>query len=201
MMHTYISEQINARIQAGEDGAVYVTSDFADLAGISTVRKCLGRLTDAGVLRRILDGVYEKPRYSAFLQEHLPVDPELVAHAIARNYHWNISPGGDIVLNKLGLSTQVPVVWMYISDGPYREYSWDNVLLQFRHRTNRRISGMSDMTVMVIEAMRTLGKDRVDDGVIAILRSRLSQEHKEMLREEIACCPEWIREVIREVCR
>jgi hypothetical protein len=64
-------------------------------------------------IRRIFDGVYEKPIYSALLQAYVPANPETVAYALARNYHWTISPCGDVALNKLGLSTQVPVVWSY----------------------------------------------------------------------------------------
>ena len=94
------------------------------------------------------DGIYEKPRYSTLLEDFLPTDPEKVAYAIARNYHWTISPSGDIALNKLGLSTQVPTVWSYISDGPYREFAWDNIRLKYKHKTNREISFLRRLCVL-----------------------------------------------------
>ena len=61
-------------------------------------------------IRRIMDGVYEKSIYSKLLKEYIPANPDAVAYAIARSFRWTIAPCGDVALNKLGLSTQVPVV-------------------------------------------------------------------------------------------
>ena len=148
--HSYVKWNLSEnqkRIELSDYGTVFVTSDFADLAAITTVRKCLGRQVEEKTIRRIIDGVYEKPVYSSFLKENVPVNPEAVVYAIARNFHWTIAPCGDIALNKLGLSTQVPVVWSYISDGPYRKFSWDNITVSFKHRANREISFMSESTI------------------------------------------------------
>ena len=176
--------EIKKRILDAEEGSIFVTSDFTDIATTTTVRKCLGRQVEEKNIRRIIDGVYEKPVYSNLLREYVPANPEKVAYAIARGFHWTIAPCGDVALNKLGLSTQVPVVWSYISDGPYRKFSWDNITLSFRHRANREISFMSETTTLVVEALKTLGKDRVDDGIILSLRNRLPKEEKKKMLEE-----------------
>lgn len=57
----------------------FVNSDFADIADTETIRRNLNRLTQAGTLRRILKGVYEKPEYSEMLKEYVAADPEAVA--------------------------------------------------------------------------------------------------------------------------
>lgn len=195
-----IYSEIKKRIELADKGSVFVTSDFADLASITTVRKCLGRQVEEQKICRIIDGVYEKPVYSNLLKEYIPVNPESVAFAIARNFHWTISPCGDVALNKLGLSTQVPTVWQYISDGPYRTYSWDNITISFKHRTNREISLMSDSTVLVVEALKTLGNDRIDEKIILKLKNKLPNEVKKKLLVETTDVSEWIYEVIRKVC-
>ncbi len=195
-----IYSEIKKRIQLAEEGTVFVTSDFADLATITTVRKCLGRQVEEKKIRRILDGVYEKPIYSNLLKENVPANPESVAYAIARSFHWTIAPCGDIALNKLGLSTQVPTVWSYISDGPYRKFSWDNITISFRHRANREISLMSESTGLVIEALKALGKEQVDENIILKLSNRLPKDEKEKLLKESTDVSEWIYAVIRKVC-
>lgn len=195
-----IYAEIKKRIETAEVGTVFVTSDFADIATITTVRKCLGRQVEEKNIRRILDGVYEKPTYSKLLKEHIPANPERVAYAIARSFRWTIAPCGDVALNKLGLSTQVPVVWSYISDGPYRKFSWDNITLSFKHRANREISFMSETTTLVVEALKTLGKDRVNDSIILSLRNRLPKAEKKKMLEEATGVSEWIYAVIRKVC-
>ena len=106
----------------------------------------------------------------------------------------------DIALNKLGLSTQVPVVWSYISDGPYRKFTWDNITIAYKHRTNRQISHMSETTTLVIEAIRTLGKNRIDDTVINKLKIRLPEDEKKRILMEANSVSEWIYDVIRKVC-
>jgi len=84
------TKRIRERVLSLEDGTVFVTSDFADIADTSTIRQSLSRLVQSGTLRRILKGVYEKPKYSKLLDEYVAVDPEAVATALARSYHWTI---------------------------------------------------------------------------------------------------------------
>ena len=72
------TKRIRERVLSLEDGTVFVTSDFADIADTSTIRQSLSRLVQSGTLRRILKGVYEKPKYSKLLDEYVAVDPEAV---------------------------------------------------------------------------------------------------------------------------
>ncbi len=199
-MASGIYKEIKKRIELADAGTIFLTSDFTDIAMTTTVRKCLGRQVDEKRIRRIIDGVYEKPMYSQLLGEYIPANPETVAYAIARSFRWTIAPCGDVALNKLGLSTQVPVVWSYISDGPYRKFSWDNITLSFKHRANREISFMSSTTTLVVEALKTLGKERIDDNIILSLRKRLPEDEKKKLLEETTGISEWIYTVIRKVC-
>ena len=193
-------DEIKNRIALYEDGDIFFTTDFKDIANLATIRKYLGRQVEEGTIRRVMDGVYEKPKYSKILDEFIPTDPEKVAYALAKKYHWTISPCGDVALNKLGLSTQVPVVWSYVSDGPYREFTWDNIILSFKHKTNREISFMSHISIMVIEAIKTLGKDNIDENTIAILRSRLSGEEKTVLLKDATDSASWIFDIVKKVC-
>lgn len=194
-------DEIKKRIDSLSDGEILFASDFSDVASLATVRKFLGRQAEEGVIRRIFDGVYEKPKYSKVLDSFIPVDPEKVANALARKYHWTISPCGDVALNKLGLSTQVPAVWTYVSDGPYRKFGWENITVSFKHKANREISHMSDVSVMVVEALKALGKDNIDDQIINVLRARLSRQEKTTILTETAEVPSWVYEIIRKVCK
>ncbi|MCL1828828.1 MAG: DUF6088 family protein, partial [Oscillospiraceae bacterium] len=116
---------IRERILNSETGSIFVSVDFADVAENSRIGVIFSRLESEGVIRRIMRGMYDKPEYNDFLQEHLAPSPDTVAHALARNFGWTIVPGGDTALNLLGLSTQVPAVWSYVSDGTYKEYTFD----------------------------------------------------------------------------
>ena len=86
--------EIKKRILDAEEGSIFVTSDFTDIATTTTVRKCLGRQVEEKNIRRIIDGVYEKPVYSNLLREYVPANPEKVAYAIARGFHWTVTDIG-----------------------------------------------------------------------------------------------------------
>lgn len=129
--------QIRERILSAEDGTTFATSDFADITDSATVRQSLNRLVQAGILRRVLRGIFEKPKYSSVLNEFVEVNPDAVAKTLARTYHWIIAPYGNAALYLLGLSSEKPTVWSYISNGPYRTYEWNSTRLEFKHRTNK----------------------------------------------------------------
>ena len=193
------SRQIQERISNAAEGTVFVSSDFADIADTETIRRNLNRLTQAGVIRRILKGIYEKPEYSEMLKEYVAADPEAVAKALARNYHWTIAPCGNTALNLLGLSTQVTAVWSYISDGPYKTYEWNSTKIEFKHRTNKEITGLSYMTALVIQALKTLGKTNVTSETIQTLSSRLSEEEKAVMLREASESTDWVYNAIRQI--
>ena len=193
-------QEIRERILSAEEGSVFSTSDFADIADTNTVRSALYRLIQDGILRRILNGVYEKPKYSKLLDEYVAADPEAVANALARSYHWTIAPCGNTALNLLGLSTQVTAVWSYISDGPYKTYEWNSTKLEFKHRTNKEITGLSYMTSLVIQALKTLGRSNITPEVIQMLSEKLTDKDKQACLKEATESTDWVYDTIRQIC-
>ncbi len=200
-MNNGYTEQIRDRIINAPEGSVFVNSDFADIADNNTIKQSVNRLTQEGILRRVIRGVFEKPKYSKLLGEYVAADPDAVAKALARCYHWTIAPCGDTALNMLGLSTQVTAVWSYISDGPYKTYEWDKTKIEFKHRTNKEITGLSPTTILVIQALKTLGKEHVDEKTIRVLSRRLNEDEKAALLAEGAEATDWIYTVIKEICK
>ena len=193
-------QEIRARILAAEDGAVFVAPDFADIADTATIRQGLKRLYQSGIIRRIIRGIYEKPKYSKLLDEYVAADPDAVAKALARCYHWTIAPCGNTALNLLSLSTQVTAVWSYISDGPYKTYEWNSTKLEFKHRTNKEITGLSYMTSLVIQALKTLGRTNVTPEIIQTLSEKLSEDEKQACLKEATESTDWVYDTIRKMC-
>ena len=193
-------QEIRARILAAEDGAVFVAPDFADIADTATIRQGLKRLYQSGIIRRIIRGIYEKPKYSKLLDEYVAADPDAVAKALSRCYHWTIAPCGNTALNLLGLSTQVTAVWSYISDGPYKTYEWNSTKLEFKHRTNKEITGLSYMTSLVIQALKTLGRTNVTPEIIQTLSEKLSEAEKQACLKEATESTDWVYDTIRKMC-
>ena len=193
--------KIRDRITEAKKGTIFVPSDFKDITERNVIKMALSRLCDDKVIRRVMRGVYEFPEYSDLLQEFVVPSPDNIAQALARNYGWTIVPCGDTALNLLGLSTQVPNVWSYVSDGPYKSYEFDNTHLKFKHTTNKEITGISYKTALVIQALKTLGSDKVDDKVIIKLSKGLSYDEKKVLLLESQYATSWIYETLKQILK
>ena len=192
---------VRDRINASEIGTVFVAMDFVDISDKTNINAYLARLVDEGLVRRILRGVYDKPEFNEFLGEFVAPEPNKVANALARNFGWTIVPCGDTALNLLGLSTQVPAAWVYVSDGTYKEYIYDNTTIQFKRTTNKEVSKLSYKTALVIQALKALGKDKIDDSVIGRLKKLLTAEEKKNMLDEAKAATSWIYEYIKLICR
>ena len=194
-------QETQKRIAAAPAGCVFVASDFADIAETRRINVCLERMANENMISRIMRGVYYKPEYSKLLGENVAPAADAVAHAIARNYGWTIVPCGDTALNILGLSTQVPSVWSYVSDGTYKKYSYDNTTISFKRTTNKEISRLSEKTAIVIQALKALGKEHITDETNAKIRSALTDTERETMLSEAKYATAWIYEIIKDICR
>ena len=193
---------ITARITDMEDGNIFIPSDFADIAPISAINMSLSRLESIQHIRRIMRGIYEKPRYNKLLGERVATDPAKVASAIARKNRWSITPAQDAALNLLRLSAQVPAIWVYVSNGPYKEYYYDDdVTIIFRHTSNKETAGYSYITSLVIQGLRALGKDFAGESEIRMLQQTLSDKDKETIFREAQGTTAWIYGLIKQICK
>lgn len=193
--------EIKVRIETHTPGTIFITADFLDIAPTAAVNQILVRLVASNHLRRITRGLYEIPKYNTFLEEYVEPDPQKAAAALARNYGWTISPCGDTALNLLGLSTQVPAVWSYVSDGPYKSYTFDGFQLEFKHRTNKETSRLSPISILVIQAFKSLGKTNITTKILQKLATTLSSSDKHILLNETQNATAWIYEYIKKICK
>ena len=192
-------EKVLARIYGSGGGSVFTPKDFTDLASHDTVRQILSRLVKAGTIRRLLRGVYEYPAHSALLNAPASPDPDAIARAIARAHGWTILPSGETALNILGLSAQVPARWEYFSDGPAKKYEWPGGTLSLTHRANKETTALSPKTALVVQALKTLRQEHVDDAVLAALRARMPARERARALKEARYVTSWVYEVIKRL--
>lgn len=196
-----ILSEIKKDIQNADFGTVFVPIDFVLLTDKKTASVCLTRLETEKIVLKIMRGVYYKPEYNDFLGEYVAPEPDAVAHALARNFGWTIVPCGDTALNLLGLSTQIPAAWVYVSDGTYKEYTYEQTTIKFKRTTNKEISKLSYKTALVVQALKALGKDNVDETVLTKLKNNLTDNEKQALLTEAKAATSWIYEYIKLICR
>ncbi|WP_392434826.1 DUF6088 family protein [Finegoldia magna] len=198
-MNSYL-DQIKNRINDFDSRKVFINNDFLDIAGNETVRRTLNQLVSENKIKRVINGFYYNPIYSELIGEYEAVSIHELALAIARKYNWNIAPFNSTALNLLGLSTQVPTHYKYISSGRYKEYKIGDTILEFKKVNPGEIANMSLKTATVIQAIKSLGKENITSEVIQKIRENLSEKEKNDLMNESKSVPSWIYEVIREIC-
>lgn len=194
-------DKMEQRIISYPKGSAFVVSDFTDMMSYETAKKAIVKLTKSKKIRHVIRGVYDNPAYSSLLQEYTAPKPNEIAKALARNYNWDIVVSGDAALNLLGLSTQVPANWCYISSGPYKRYEMGKVSIEFKHRADKSISGMSEKTALLVQALKTMGKEKVTASTIQFLSQRLTAEDKETILKESRKTTVWVYEAIKKICK
>ena len=191
-MRTFYQTEIEKRISQYKSGYIFSAFDFRDIANTDATNKALSRLRDEGKIRRIIQGYYDVPLYSELIKEFASPDMVSLANAIARKYNWTISPTGDAVLNIMQLSTQVPNTWEYISDGPTRQFEVGSYILKFKKCSNREITGKSQMTNLLIQSIKAIGKSEITDEHLKKLQAIVKPKDIEIAQKEAINTTDWV---------
>lgn len=192
-----ITNQIE-KIMSENQGKVFSINDFYNLGTKNTIKSILYRLNKENQITRLIEGLYIKPKYSKILKEYSYPDANEIAEKLANKFSWTISPAGDTALNYIGLSTQIPNEYIYISDGPYREYLYRDKKIIFKHTTNRNITSYSKELSILIQAIKALGKDNISKEDIKKL-AIFAKKIKENFKEDTLKLPFWIQEVLQKI--
>ncbi|MDZ7783266.1 MAG: DUF6088 family protein [Halioglobus sp.] len=196
-----IENKIISRIYGRGRGWAFTKTDFAAEFGESNIHQALSSLCKAGRIRRVCRGVYDYPRYSDLLQQPLGPDIDQVAQALGRKFNWRIQPSGDAALNSSGLSTQIPGRWVYLSDGPSREYAIGKTQLVFKQTALKEVGFRHPESGLVVHALKALGRERVDSTIIKSIRDRLSEKDREQIPGDTRQVTGWVHEIIKQICQ
>ena len=196
-----LADCIMKRVGRMPVGECFSRSDFADLGTRLAVSQVLSRQERAGVLVSPVRGYYCRRRRSKLLGIEMPPDYAALAAAIARNSGWAIVPCGDIAANDLGLSTQVPAVWSYVSTGPYRTYEVGKTRIVFKHTANRDLFNMSKKSALCVQALKAFGKNGVTPETIKRLALALSNRERKALVDEAPHVTSWIYDVVKQIAK
>lgn len=195
-----IDKKILSMIYGRGRGWAFTKTDFVAGFGEGNIHQALSSLAKAEKIRRVCLGVYDYPRYSELLGQILSPDVDQVAQALARKFNWRIQPSGDAALNLLGLSTQVPGRWVYLSDGPSREYAVGSQSLAFRKSALKDAGFRYRESGLLVQALKALERERVDSAAITKLREWLPAKLREPVLADTRATTGWIYQIIKQIC-
>ena len=193
-------EKMLGEISRRGPGWAFSQRDFARLASRGAIDTALHRLQATGRIRRVMRGIYDSPRHSDLLDTVMSPDIDQVASALARKFGWRTQPSGATAQNLLALSTQVPAGHVYSSDGPDRSYDIDGTTLTFKHTALKEAGFRHRESALIVEALKSLGPDRITPRHIARIRQWLASDLREKILADTDTVTGWVYAAIREVC-
>ncbi|MDR2854364.1 MAG: type IV toxin-antitoxin system AbiEi family antitoxin domain-containing protein [Prevotellaceae bacterium] len=194
-MDINIEIQILSKIKKAKRGALFFTDNFSTFGNPDALRKALERLVKSGEIDRIAAGIYVRPKMDDIIGKVTP-DIEDIAKAIARRDRARIVPTGDYALNRLGLSTQVPMNIVYLTDGTARKIKIGNYTVAFQKTAPKNVSAIGEISRLVIQALRSIGKDNATNEEIKHIQELLQKEKLTHLQHDIKLAPAWIRAIM-----
>lgn len=197
-MSQIITKEIRNRIIENGEGKLYMVSDFADLNNDGLVTRVLSRLAEEQLLIRISQGIYLYPSKNRYGVHKPSIDT--IAKAIAEKDKARITPSGLTALNILGLSTQVPMNAVYLTNASPRTITVGNRKIVFKKSVPRNFAYQSDLFSLVISAMREIGEDNMDEETIQKIKAILAKEpNQEIIRQDFLIAPQWVRKKLNIV--
>ena len=173
-------------------GYVFTPRDFIDFGSRQAVDTALSRLAVQSKVRRLSHGLYDYPRRHALLGDLLPSLDD-VARVIAKDTDCRLQISGARALYLLGLTTQVPAQVVYLTDGNSKSIKIGNAVLVLRHTSPSVMAGAGSKAGTILQAIRYLGKDNLNNRILKKLTRQLDDKDKGQLKNLARYTPGWIK--------
>ncbi|MBU3661334.1 MAG: hypothetical protein FGM14_15805 [Flavobacteriales bacterium] len=192
-----IEEKIEKSIKSKARGMLLFGDDFMEFGSSDSIRQALVRLVSKGSIKRVAHGIYVRPVISSYIGEVMPT-AEDVAQGIAKRDKIKIVPTGTYAMNLLGLSTQIPLKLIYLTDGAPREIQIGNRTIKLKKTTPKNLIAKGKTSRLVIQALREIGQNGInlelENKVIGLLKN----EDRKDLEHDIPLAPVWIRKIMQK---
>ena len=196
-MNESTADKIQEIVDRQPEGTLFFPEDFADLGSPENVRKALERLQNRQKITRVAQGIYARPKQNAYIGSVLP-SAEEVAAAIAKRDRARILPTGSTALNALGLSTQVPMKIVLLTDGTARIVKVGKRTINFKKTTPRNLAVKGAISSLVIQGLKAIGKGKLSESDEQKLLSLLRKEKYEDLLHDIRLAPVWVQQIMKK---
>ncbi len=192
-----VQNKIYNKIRRAKKGDLIFPNDFSLIGSSETIRVALHNLEKADEITRVAQGIYVKPKKSLFFNKILPTAEE-IAVAIAKRDKIKILPTGSYALNALGLSTQVPMKIVLLTDGSPREIKIGKRTITFKKTTPKNLLAKGEISKLAIQALKEIGINKQtpeeEDKIIKLLK----KENPKHLLHDIGLAPVWIQKIIKK---
>ena len=196
-MDQLVIDQIKKVILKHGAGWCFSSHDFSSLGADPAIRQALSRLQRRKFIRRVAWGFMTTPEGIPFSGNSHPIFSKWYKPLPWRS-QMNVSLGA-YAANLLGLSDHVPGKLVYLTDGPSKSIQIGNQSVVFKKTTPKNLSAPDPFGGLVVQALRFLGKNHMDDHVIQILKDRLKGKDRNSILRARASAPVWVSRILTNV--
>lgn len=156
-------------------GSVFFIGDFISYGNRNAINKALERLTDKGQMIRVARGIYCYPKIEkVYGLGTVPPSLEEIAQAIAKRDGAKIVPSGLYAQYQLGLTQQIPMNVVYLTNGVSRTV---NVIggksIKFKHASPRYFVIRSKLALLLTTALKDWKVESLTEEQVSIIKMRL----------------------------
>ena len=192
-----VEKQIERSIKSKPKGSLILPDDYLDYGSPEAVRKALDRLEDKQFIIRAAQGIYIRPKISKLIGMLLPTAEDIV-EAIVKRDKIKTLPTGSYALNALGLSTQVPMSIVLLTDGSARVIKVGKRTIKFKRTTAKNLLAKGPISRLVIQALKAIGQGKVRESEEKKILELLKKENAKILKHDIALAPAWIQKIMKK---
>jgi len=195
---------IRSRIADGPAKNVWTVNDFLALGSYDAVRKALQRLASSGAIRRIDDGLYDRPQHNPLTKQTNPPDPGQVIDAVARRNQIRVLVDGMTAANDLGLTNAVPARIVVHTDARLRPIKLGNLTITFKPTAASKLYWAGRPAMRLVQALHWL-RDTTDlQTLSAQVRALLRRiPDADQIRADLAdgmpTLPAWMQDILRPI--
>jgi hypothetical protein len=194
-MNESISSQIENKIKRSRPGQIILPSDFKDLGTSTAIRKTLSRLVDQKVLVRMGQGVYVIPIHDKLFGEVLPSMEEIAA-SLAEKEHVKIMPTGQYALNKIGLSNQIPMKMVFLTNGTKKNITIGKSSILFQPTTTKKLAMVGSISSLLFLGLEELDLNRLKESELEKIIALLKKEDQNNLKHDLKLAPARISDFV-----
>lgn len=190
--------QIETKISKSSLGELFFADDFVKYGSAANIRKVLSRLENEGLVVRLSHGIYLKPKQDPLLGVIYPSTEE-IAKEIAKRDKARIAPTGVLALYLLGLTTQVPLKAIYLTDGSQREIKIGNRTIKFKRTAPKSFAIKDELLHLIVQAFKETGLKKVTDSFLLNMQSSVLRMDKQIIKTQLKYAPVWIQKAIHQL--
>jgi hypothetical protein len=196
-----VLKQIESILKKKRPGEILFIIDFLEISDYDTVRKSLQRLTEKGILIRLSKGIYYYPKNDKLLGLVYPSAGQ-IGNAIAKRDKARIIPTGAYAMYRLGLTTQVPMNVVYLTDGSSRKVQIGKQTIVFKKTSPKNLSAKNQLSNLIIQGLRAIGKENIiQTQLLKIKKIIFDSNEVNDIRNDLLTAPVWIQKVVLEILK